>query len=282
MMTSAAEISIPSPNSPEIPLINNKSNKMEIDDMKVQNLSQSDVFSQESYETQTQTQTQKLQVPQQKFEKNQWALLKIYDLSSYKLFFCTWPNKQYCFGRHKKCNYRINGNYVSSVHFKLELKINEITKEYYVEIENIGKNGTTVNSIMLKEHQKLTLSNNDSIVVRKEDNQSCEIIFVSNPSFNTNERTINSKYELKDIIGSGSFATVKKAVRKSDGAEFAIKIIDTSKFHFNEVAKIGFKREIELLQKLHHKNIIKFCECIQEGEKVYLVTELMKGGSLLK
>jgi len=27
---------------------------------------------------------------------------------------------------------------------------------------------------------------------------------------------------------------------------------DTSKFHFNEVAKIGFKREIELLQKLHH------------------------------
>ena len=35
--------------------------------------------------------------------------------------------------------------------------------------------------------------------------KACEIIFVSNPSFNTNERTINSKYELKDIIGRYNF-----------------------------------------------------------------------------
>jgi len=31
---------------------------------------------------------------------------------------------------------------------------------------------------MLKEHQKLTLSNNDSIVVRKEDNQCMLLIFL--------------------------------------------------------------------------------------------------------
>ncbi|ORX85673.1 kinase-like protein [Anaeromyces robustus] len=87
---------------------------------------------------------------------------------------------------------------------------------------------------------------------------------------------------MKKFLGSGSFSTVKEAVRKSDGSQFAIKIIDANKFYFDEKAKIGFKREISILKRLNHNNIIKFYECIEEEGKIYIVTELMKGGNLLK
>ncbi|ORX46153.1 kinase-like protein [Piromyces finnis] len=268
---------------------NEDSSMVTHDLIKVPKISQADkqdIFSQESFEsqtqTQTQTQTQKTAQPPIIFKENQWALLRNFNLPHSNDFYCSLPSILLRFGRHRNCDYVIKGNCISGIHFILYLKRNEITKEYYVEIENIGKNGTTVNSVNLKEHQKLTLTNNDIISVVKDGDQSYEFLFLLNHSFKeSNPNTIYSKYEIKNIIGSGAFSTVRKAIRKSDGAEFAVKIIEIGKFYFNEAAKIGFKREIEILQKLDHKNIIKFCECIQEDEKLYLVTELMKGGNLL-
>lgn len=242
-----------------------------------------DIFSQDSYDsqTQTQTQTQKIAQPPIKFEENQWGLLRNLQLPQYQDYYCTLPNRTISFGRHKNNNYIIKGNCISSMHFQLHLKKNEITKQYFVEIENNSKNGTSVNSITLHEHQSLTLSNNDIISLSKESNQTIEFLFALNPALNVNADSIFNKYEFKRFLGSGSFSTVKEAVRKSDGSQFAVKIIDSNKFYFNEKAKQGFKREIDILKKLDHKNIIKFSECIEEEGKIYIVTELMKGGSLL-
>jgi len=242
-----------------------------------------DIFSQDSYDsqTQTQTQTQKIVQPQIKFKENQWGLLRNFKSSQYQDYYCTLPHKTISFGRHKNNDFIIKGNCISSMHFKLHLKKNEITKQYYVEIENNSKNGTNVNSITLHEHQSITLSNNDIISLHKEMNQTIEFLFAINPAFNVNADSIFNKYEFKRFLGSGSFSTVKEAVRKNDGSQFAVKIIDSNKFYFNEKAKQSFKREIEILKKLDHKNIIKFNECIEEEGKIYIVTELMKGGSLL-
>ena len=47
----------------------------------------------------------------------------------------------------------------------------------------------------------------------------------------------------KKVLGSGNFASVKKCVRKSDGEQFAVKIIDKSK-----VEDMGdIEREVEIM-----------------------------------
>ena len=40
------------------------------------------------------------------------------------------------------------------------------------------------------------------------------------------DAALAAKYELGDLLGEGSFATVRLAVRRSDQARFAVKLID--------------------------------------------------------
>ncbi|KAG4089211.1 hypothetical protein H8356DRAFT_1280402 [Neocallimastix lanati (nom. inval.)] len=83
---------------------------------------------QDSYESQTQTQTQK-------FTKDQWALIKPVNYPQGKEFYLTLPEKVFYFGRNiKNSHYVIPGIFVSSKHFKISLKENELTNENYVEL----------------------------------------------------------------------------------------------------------------------------------------------------
>ncbi|KAG4089210.1 kinase-like protein [Neocallimastix lanati (nom. inval.)] len=135
-----------------------------------------------------------------------------------------------------------------------------------------------VNSVFVK--NVVLLSTKDIITVRTNENEKCELmIYINNGLFKKSNR-VEDKYEIKKEIGSGAFSTVKEAVRKNDCLACAIKIIDSKRYYFNEKVKLGFKREIEILKRIDHQNIIKFYECISEDEKIYIVTELMNGGSL--
>lgn len=62
------------------------------------------------------------------------------------------------------------------------------------------------------------------------------------------------------VIGSGSFGSVKKAIRVSDGKEVAIKIIPKRnvKNHFDMV-----KDEVDVLSKLSHPNVIGFYDTFE-------------------
>lgn len=81
---------------------------------------------------------------------------------------------------------------------------------------------------------------------------------------------------LKDVIGSGGFASVVKAKTKEGNATRAIKIL--RKQRINDKAR--FKEEVEILKKLDHPHIVKLYESFEDGRNVYLVTELCKGGEL--
>jgi serine/threonine protein kinase len=81
-------------------------------------------------------------------------------------------------------------------------------------------------------------------------------------------------YQLASEIGAGSFATVRKCIRRSDNEPFAVKIIDVRRSTKRELKKLH--DEIQILQKLDHPNIIQLIDVFYENEYVYLVLELCK------
>jgi len=49
---------------------------------------------------------------------------------------------------------------------------------------------------------------------------------------------IHKTYDFKETLGKGSFAEVKRAIRRKDKQEFAIKVISKSKLNSTELAVI--------------------------------------------
>lgn len=88
---------------------------------------------------------------------------------------------------------------------------------------------------------------------------------------------ITDKYILGDELGTGGFSVVKEATSKSDGEKYAVKIIEKSVI--KEDIKL-LKREIEIMKKVDHKNILKLHEIFEDDDKVYIVMELVNGSEL--
>ncbi|EGG24005.1 putative protein serine/threonine kinase [Cavenderia fasciculata] len=79
-------------------------------------------------------------------------------------------------------------------------------------------------------------------------------------------------------ITSGAFSVVRHGTHKESGEEVAIKAI--SKQHVSEADMNRFTREIEIMKKLKHKNIIQLIEVFDSQDYLFLVLELVRGGEL--
>lgn len=64
--------------------------------------------------------------------------------------------------------------------------------------------------------------------------------------------SIHSFYEVREQIGKGSFAVVRKGVRRSDGMMVAIKIIQRARFAHNAKTVEMIEREVGIIQTLEH------------------------------
>jgi len=78
------------------------------------------------------------------------------------------------------------------------------------------------------------------------------------------------------ILGSGTYGEVIKAKKKGSKIVRAIKKIP--KKHVKHPER--FTREIEIMKKLDHPNIIKLFETFEDSRCIYLVMELCEGGEL--
>ncbi|KAL7162147.1 hypothetical protein ACSBR2_042595 [Camellia fascicularis] len=92
---------------------------------------------------------------------------------------------------------------------------------------------------------------------------------------------LNNKYELGRLIGSGSFARVYHAKNLLTGGTVAMKVVSKDK-----IIKAGImdqvKREISIMKKVHHPNIVKLHEVMATKSKIYFAMEYLRGGELFK
>ena len=84
---------------------------------------------------------------------------------------------------------------------------------------------------------------------------------------------------IKQVIGEGTFATVRLAINKQTGEKVAIKIMEKSKIVHQE-DRVRIEREIKVLKNLRHPNIVHLYSVIKTEEKIYLIMEYVKGKEL--
>ncbi|CAK86928.1 unnamed protein product (macronuclear) [Paramecium tetraurelia] len=112
-----------------------------------------------------------------------------------------------------------------------------------------------------------------------------------------NQLLINSQWKRKDInkcrtifyvnlfvqqertLGQGTFGKVKLGYHTIADEYVAIKILEKSRIE-NQCDLIRVQREISILRKVCHSNVIKLYEILESESCVYLVMEYVKGGEL--
>lgn len=87
---------------------------------------------------------------------------------------------------------------------------------------------------------------------------------------------VTAKYDIKALIGRGSFSRVVRVEHKSTRQPYAIKMIETRYREGREVCE----SELCVLRRVRHTNIIQLMEVFETTERVYMVMELATGGEL--
>ena len=94
-----------------------------------------------------------------------------------------------------------------------------------------------------------------------------------------NKGTLFGKYEVGRLLGCGAFAKVYFAKNIKNGQIVAIKIINKKKIVGTNLMS-NIKREITVLGRLRHPNIVCLYEVLACKTKIYFVIEFAKGGEL--
>ena len=87
-------------------------------------------------------------------------------------------------------------------------------------------------------------------------------------------------YKFVKLIGKGAFGKVTLAIHKLTGQYVAIKTIDKEHLK-DEFSKRKVLREIYILKKIKHVNVIRLLEVFESAKQVLLVMEYAGGGDLL-
>ena len=79
-------------------------------------------------------------------------------------------------------------------------------------------------------------------------------------------------------IGNGAFAKVYLAVHKKTKVKYAIKAIDKLNLE-NSMEKTSFNREVEIMYKLDHPNIVKLYSHFEDSKYCYLIMQYLPNGN---
>lgn len=203
----------------------------------------------------------------------------------------TTTKKTWIFGRNTECDFVLSTcSRLSNKHFRLWLSLNDNT----LWIQDTSTNGTYLNNSRLVKGSNYIVNQGDEISVGigvPSDVVQFVVLFSDkyNPSKSTNNSVVKDEGIHKDFIvkndtiGQGAFATVKKAIERSSGDSYAVKIINRRRaIHAGgKGAMAGVNRELEILRKLDHPNIVRLKSFYEDVENYYLVMELVPGGDLM-
>jgi len=88
-----------------------------------------------------------------------------------------------------------------------------------------------------------------------------------------------SHYSVGKTLGEGTFGKVKKGIHKLTGLTVAIKILEKERIvDLADVERV--KREIHILTRVRHPNVIRLFEVIDSARHIFLIMEYVPGGEL--
>jgi calcium/calmodulin-dependent protein kinase I len=90
--------------------------------------------------------------------------------------------------------------------------------------------------------------------------------------------SVESKFEVGKELGRGGFSIVKEGVDRSNGEKVAIKFIEKKYVDQEELKLLG--REIDIMKKVQHRNVLRLIEIYETDNLLSLVMELVNGGEL--
>ncbi|BGP54975.1 hypothetical protein JCM8202v2_002563 [Rhodotorula sphaerocarpa] len=206
---------------------------------------------------------------------------------------------EYTVGRHPKSDLCLNGPKISSGHARIWIE----PEKGIVRLEDKGTNGTYVRNCKVGKGRVTVLESGDPIVfgpASTDFDQEFRYIFQCDPSLALSSRasdpynlgelsdsqsadgtSIHSFYEVREQIGKGSFATVRKGVRRRDGMMVAIKIIQRARFANNPKTVEMIEREVRIIQTLEHCFCVRCYDYFEDEQRIWLVLEYVDGGDLL-
>ncbi|GAB6028942.1 Serine/threonine-protein kinase STK11 [Chamberlinius hualienensis] len=88
------------------------------------------------------------------------------------------------------------------------------------------------------------------------------------------------KYLMGDLLGEGSYGKVKEVLDSVTLCRLAVKILQRKKLRRIPNGEQNVQREIRLLRKLNHKNVIKLIDVLynEEKQKMYMIMEYCVSG----
>jgi serine/threonine protein kinase len=88
-------------------------------------------------------------------------------------------------------------------------------------------------------------------------------------------RVLKAYYKINKVIGKGAFGIVYKAFELCSGRRVAVKQIKIDEQNKNLVLK-----EVEVLKKVEHPNIVQYFNFLKEDNYMFIIMEFLEGGTL--
>jgi len=112
----------------------------------------------------------------------------------------------------------------------------------------------------------------------KQDPKPKEEIKANTVAPNAAQTSVDSDYVIGEEIGRGAFSIVKKAKKKDNGEECAIKFIEKKFVDKQDLMLLA--REIDIMKKVQHANVLQLKAVYETDDVIALVMELVTGGEL--
>ena len=157
--------------------------------------------------------------------------------------------------------------------FAIDSKAEKFIKENVKIVER----STTLAHKFLKDNINETLDTIKDLKLKERVNDIICPIFRKDFVHSTHG-SVEDAYIIHEILGQGSFSTVRRGVHIETNIERAVKVI--TKKSITEAQKLVYQHETEILKGLDHPNIIRIIEVIEDTFKINIIFELCKGGEL--
>lgn len=233
-------------------------------------------ISQELAETQETQQSQLIEEFDSQFEEEEyWGhLVQVGSNGNGRLKLV---NDSYSIGRNDSNCIIIKDKKISGLHFRIVL---EKGKTHNIPIiYDESSHGTFLNGERIGKKKHRSLQQSDKITLVTDD--SSEWIFYFFQDTNDHKLDVNNeeiehpelskKYNIIGHLGLGSSSSVKLVI--SSGSLYAVKMISKQSYLPETGTISNVEKEIDVMKKINHSNIIEFHEVIITDKWIYIILE---------